>query len=243
MTKNKKILQFFLLSLGFFLIISTYFFYPMIKKNTFKKYLADEQKSVIDNEIIESKNNDLVKADNDNLIESDNNNLIESDNDNLIESDKDNLIESDNTATTTNTFDSIEYKGIYNLDKEFTIKSKKAYIYEKNPEIVHMKNMKAIIHMNDGRIVTITSDLGTYNKVTYDSYFEQNVKATDGETTILSNNLDLISTKDFASAYNDVVLTDDESLLLADKVDYDFTTKNYHISMFDNKKIKMKLVQ
>ena len=227
MTRNKKILQFFLLSLGFFLIISTYFFYPMIKKNTFKKYLADEQKSVIDNEIIESKNNDLVKADSDDLIESDN----------------DDLIESDNTVATTNTFDSIEYKGIYNLDKEFIIKSKKAYIYEEKPEIVHMKNMKAIIHMNDGRIVTITSDLGTYNKVTYDSYFEQNVKATDGETTILSNNLDLISTKDFASAYNDVVLTDDESLLLADKVDYDFTTKNYHISMFDNKKIKMKLVQ
>ena len=227
MTKNKKILQFFLLSLGFFLIISTYFFYPMIKKNTFKKYLADEQKSVIDNEIIESKNNDLVKADSDDLIESD----------------SDDLIESDNTVATTNTFDSIEYKGIYNLDKEFIIKSKKAYIYEEKPEIVHMKNMKAIIHMSDGRIVTITSDLGTYNKVTYDSYFEQNVKATDGVTTILSNNLDLISTKDFASAYNDVVLTDDESLLLADKVDYDFTTKNYHISMFDNKKIKMKLVQ
>ena len=103
--------------------------------------------------------------------------------------------------------------------------------------------MKATIRMSDGRIVTITSDLGTYNKVTYDSYFEQNVKATDGETVIESNNLDLISTKDFASAYNDVVLTDNESLLLADKVDYDFSTKNYHISMFNNKKIKMKLIK
>ena len=219
MTRNNKILQFFLLSLGFILIISTYFFYPMVKNNTFKKYLADEKKSVLDNEIVETESNDLAKADTDDLIGTENN------------------------LKKTNTFDSIEYKGIYNLDKEFIIKSKKAYIYEIKPEIVHMRNMKATILMSDGRTVTITSDLGTYNKVTYDSYFEQNVKATDGETVIESNNLDLISTKDFASAYNDVVLTDNESLLLADKVDYDFSTKNYHISMFNNKKIKMKLIK
>ena len=219
MTRNNKILQFFLLSLGFILIVSTYFLYPMVKNNTFKEYLADEKKSVLDSEIVETESNDLAKAD------------------------ADNLIETGNNLKKTNTFDSIEYKGIYNLDKEFIIKSKKAYIYETKPEIVHMKNMKATIRMSDGRIVTITSDLGTYNKVTYDSYFEQNVKATDGETVIESNNLDLISTKDFASAYNDVVLTDNESLLLADKVDYDFSTKNYHISMFNNKKIKMKLIK
>jgi lipopolysaccharide export system protein LptA len=235
MTRNNKILQFFLLSLGFILIVSTYFLYPMVKNNTFKEYLADEKKSVLDSEIVETESNDLAKADADNLIETESNDLAKAD--------ADNLIETGNNLKKTNTFDSIEYKGIYNLDKEFIIKSKKAYIYETKPEIVHMKNMKATIRMSDGRIVTITSDLGTYNKVTYDSYFEQNVKATDGETVIESNNLDLISTKDFASAYNDVVLTDNESLLLADKVDYDFSTKNYHISMFNNKKIKMKLIK
>jgi len=235
MTRNNKILQFFLLSLGFILIISTYFFYPMVKNNTFKKYLADEKKSVLDNEIVETESNDLAKVDDDDLIETESNDLAKAD--------TDDLIGTENNLKKTNTFDSIEYKGIYNLDKEFIIKSKKAYIYETEPEIVHMKNMKATIIMSDGRTVTITSDLGTYNKVTYDSYFEQNVKATDGKTVIESNNLDLISTKDFASAYNDVVLIDNESLLLADKVDYDFSTKNYHISMFDNKKIKMKLIK
>ena len=235
MTRNNKIFQFFLLSLGFILIISTYFFYPMVKNNTFKKYLADEKKSVLDNEIVETESNDLAKVDADDLIETESNDLAKAD--------TDDLIGTENNLKKTNTFDSIEYKGIYNLDKEFIIKSKKAYIYEIKPEIVHMRNMKATILMSDGRTVTITSDLGTYNKVTYDSYFEQNVKATDGETVIESNNLDLISTKDFASAYNDVVLIDNESLLLADKVDYDFSTKNYHISMFNNKKIKMKLIK
>ena len=142
-----------------------------------------------------------------------------------------------------NVFENIEYKGIYNLNKEFTIKSKKAFVYDEKPDIVHMTNMKVILIMDDGRIITITSDEGKYNKVTYDSYFVNNVKATDGKIKITSNNLDLIATEDFVSAYNNVFFTDSQSTLRADKVDYDFTTKNYYISMFNNKKIKIKLVQ
>ena len=49
-----------------------------------------------------------------------------------------------------------------------------------------MTNMKAIILMNNGKTVIITSDKGRYNKQTYDSFFEENVKATDNETIILS---------------------------------------------------------
>ena len=106
-----------------------------------------------------------------------------------------------------------------------------------------MKNMKVALHMDDGRIITITSDEGKYNKITYDSYFVNNVKATDGTIIITSNNLDMIATEDFASAYNNVFFTDDKSTLHADQVDYDFTTKNYYISMFSSKKIKIKLIQ
>ena len=103
--------------------------------------------------------------------------------------------------------------------------------------------MKVVMYMNDGRIITITSDKGTYNKVTYDSFFEDNVKATDGKIVILSENLDLIATDDFASAYNNVVLTSEENSLHADKLDYDFTTKRYNVSMFDKQKVKVKIVQ
>ena len=156
---------------------------------------------------------------------------------------KQSIIVDDETDDKGNTFENVEYKGIYNLDKEFTVKSEKAYILNENPEIVHMTKMVVIMSMKDGRIVTITSDSGKYNKVTYDSYFEDNVRATDGSTVISSDNLDLIASKDFASAYNDVILKDEKSSLQADKVDYDFVTKKYSISMFDKEKIKIKLVQ
>ncbi len=156
---------------------------------------------------------------------------------------KQSIIVDDETDDKGNTFENVEYKGIYNLDKEFTVKSEKAYILNENPEIVHMTKMVVIMSMKDGRVVTITSDSGKYNKITYDSYFEDNVRATDGSTVISSDNLDLIATKDFASAYNDVILKDEKSSLQADKVDYDFVTKNYSISMFNKEKIKIKLVQ
>ena len=196
MTTNKKVLQIVLVSIGFFLILGTYFFYPMIKKNTFKEDMVQKETVIIDDSIAEG-----------------------------------------------NAFENIEYKGIFDLNKEFTVMSKKAFILNEKPEIVHMTNMKVTLHMKDGRIIIITSDKGTYNKITYDSYFVDNVKATDGTTVISSNNLDLISTKDFASVYNDVILTDNKNSLYADKLDYDLTTKKYYISMFGNKKIKMKLVQ
>ena len=156
---------------------------------------------------------------------------------------KQSTIVDDDAENKSNTFENVEYKGFYNLDKEFTVKSEKAYILDENPEIVHMQTMVVVLQMNDGRIITITSDTGRYNKVTYDSYFVDNVKATDGSTIISSDNLDLIATKDFATAYNDVILKDKKSSLQADKVDYDFVTKKYAISMFDKEKIKIKLVQ
>ena len=195
MTKNKKILQIVLTSIGLFLILVTYFLYPTFKQKTYK----DE---VVQKEEISPEN-----------------------------------------AGKGNTFENIEYKGLYDSDKQFSIKSKKAYILNEKPNIVYMTNMKVTMYMNDGRIITITSDKGRYNKVTYDSFFEENVKATDGKTIILSENLDLIATEDFASAYNNVVLTSEKNSLHADKLDYDFMTKRYNVSMFGKQKVKVKIVQ
>ena len=103
--------------------------------------------------------------------------------------------------------------------------------------------MQVTLYINDKRTVVITSDKGSYNKITYDCFFEDNVKATDGKTIILSKNLDLLATEDSAVAYNNVYLTNDNGFLRADKVDYNFETKYYNISMFGNKKVKAKFIQ
>ena len=154
---------------------------------------------------------------------------------------KENVIATDSKES--NTFENVEYKGIYDIDKQFKVKAEKAYILIKDPDIVYMTNMHVTLDMDDGRIIIITSDNGSYNKVSYDCFFENNVKAVDGETTVLSENLDLLASEDTATVYNNVYLANDKGSLRADKVYYDFETKYYQVSMFNDKKVKIKLIK
>ena len=73
--------------------------------------------------------------------------------------------------------------------------------------------------------------------------FEENVKVTDKETIIFSENLDLLASESFAKAYNEVKLNHPSGLLQADQVDYDFETKYFKVSMFGEELVKMKVTQ
>jgi len=150
---------------------------------------------------------------------------------------------SDDLDNNTTSFENLEYKGLYDLDKTFVVQSEKANIKENEPDIVHMINMHVILYLADGRVVNILSDKGTYNKANYDCFFEQNVRASDGETEIFSDNLELLGDKSIVKIYNNVVVDyPSGSSLQADKVDYNFETKYFKVSMFDDKQIKMKVL-
>ena len=139
-------------------------------------------------------------------------------------------------------FENLEYQGLYDLDKKFLVKSKKAQINKAEPDIVIMQDMHVILYLSDGRIVNIFSDQGKYNKANYDCFFEKNVRASDGQTKIFSDNLDLLGNESEVKIYNNVNINyPTGSSLSADKVDYDFETKHFKISMFDDKRIKMKI--
>ena len=152
-----------------------------------------------------------------------------------------------NTLTTPDSdhdtsFENVEYKGLYDLNKNFSVKSEKAHILNEEPDIVYMTKMHVILYLDNGRIVNITSDKGKYNKVTHDCFFEENVRATDEETKILANNLELLATENSIKVYNNVVINYPTGSLYADKADYDFETKYFKVSMFDDKRIKMKVL-
>ena len=140
-------------------------------------------------------------------------------------------------------FENIEYQGLYDLDKPFSVKSEKAHILDEEPDIVYMTNMNVVLYLKDERIVRIISNRGRYNKATYDCFFEENVRATDGETKIFSENLDLLATENFVKIYNSVKLNHSTGSLRADKIDYDFETKYFKVSMFDDSVVKMKVIQ
>jgi len=142
-----------------------------------------------------------------------------------------------------NIFENVEYQGVYDLENSFIIKSEKAHILKNEPDIVYMENMYATIYMNNGEVWAIQSDTGSYNKINYDCFFKQNVRATDDETIILADNIDLLSTEDYALVYNNVSLSNDKGSLEADKINYDFETQLYKVSMFDDSSVKMKIIK
>jgi len=140
-------------------------------------------------------------------------------------------------------FEKVEYNGLYNYNKPFVVKSDKAHILTSDPEIVHMINMNVILDLGEGRIVNILSDKGLYNKITYDCFFIENVRATDGETQIYSQNLDLLAARSFVEIYNEVQLNYPTGSLRADKIDYDFEKKFFTVSMFDDDKVKIRVIK
>jgi len=142
---------------------------------------------------------------------------------------------------TDSSFKNVEYKGLYNLDKTFSVNSEKAHILKGEPDIVHMTKMHVVLYLDDGKKVDITSDKGRYNKINYECFFEDNVRAVDEVTKIFSDNLDLLSTEDSVKIYNNVIINYPTGSLSADKVDYDFETKYFRISMFDDKAVKVKI--
>ena len=159
--------------------------------------------------------------------------------DQFVQEDSKKIIDDDNVTA----FENVEYEGLYNLSEPFLIKSGKAYILDKEPDIVYMTDMHVTIHLKDERIINIISSKGKYNKITHDCFFEENVKAMDGETIIFADNLDLLATENFVKVYNKVRLDNPIGLIRADQIDYDFKTKYFKVSMFDDKAVNMKVIQ
>ena len=52
-----------------------------------------------------------------------------------------------------------------------------------------------------------------------------------------------LSAKNIVKIYNNVNLKNISGSLQADKVDYDFETKYFKVSMFNDEKIKMKVIK
>ena len=58
-----------------------------------------------------------------------------------------------------------------------------------------------------------------------------------------AENLDLLATENSVKIYDSVNLNYPEGSLRADNVDYDFETKYFKVSMFNEEDIKIKLIK
>ena len=148
-----------------------------------------------------------------------------------------------------NTFFNVKYKGLDLNGNRYEVKSEEAMFDLAMPELINMEIMTSVFYFKDGSILTIKGDGGTYNNITKDMQFRENIVSTYKEDNqnsnmnyiIYSDNLDFYNTDNFLKVYGNVTGNAAQGDLIADYLEFDILSKTLKISMFDNNKVNVNL--
>ena len=113
----------------------------------------------------------------------------------------------------------------------YTITSKLSEINEEKPQIIIMKKVLAIVTDQGSDPIKIYAENALYDSLNYNTKFFNNVLIEFNNQKISSDNLDLILQENFLTIFNNVVYTNLNTKLLADKIEIDLITKNSKIYM------------
>ena len=139
-----------------------------------------------------------------------------------------------------NLITNISYASTDNLGNKFKIKSKTGKISIDNLNIVYMTNVEAIINLINSDPIIIKSNYAKYNKINYETNFEEDVLLTYQTHRITSQNIDLSFENNLATIYNKIEYDNNNVKLSADILEIDLITKNSKIFMNNEyKKIKI----
>ena len=119
---------------------------------------------------------------------------------------------------------------------QYIINAEEGEIDYSNPNIIYLKNVKAIIHLNNSETIEITSDYGKYDTNNYDTIFSKNVMINYLDNKITSEYLDFSIKRDSMIISRNVIYTILEKMLEADVVEINITTKDTKIYMNNNNK-------
>ena len=139
-----------------------------------------------------------------------------------------------------NLITNISYASTDNLGNKFKIKSKTGKISIDNLNIVYMTNVEAIINLINSDPIIIKSNYAKYNKINYETNFEEDVLLTYQTHRITSQNIDLSFENNLATIYNKIEYDSNNVKLSADILEIDLITKNSKIFM-DNEYKKIKI--
>jgi hypothetical protein len=110
----------------------------------------------------------------------------------------------------------------------------------KNDDIINMENVNAKIYLKDQDVIYITSDYAKYNRNTFETNFNKNVKLIYLDHKISGDNLLLFFQNNLVTMSNNIVYNNQETKLEADQMKLNISTKEIKILMYDKeKKIKI----
>lgn len=145
------------------------------------------------------------------------------------------------TEETSNIIENVNYTGTNNRGTFFELNAAIAEIKHDEPNLSRLQDVFVVIRLRNLRTIHIQSDKAVFNKISNDCEFFGNVKITEQDNVITSDNLDFYNSKNFLQAYNNVEYNGMKGALIADKVDVDLLKNEANIFMFKkNDKVKVK---
>ncbi len=165
------------------------------------------------------------------------------DKDKIADADKNGSTENANKLTEkiSNIIENVNYTGTNNRGTFFELNAAIAEIKHDEPNLSQLQDVFVVIRLRNLRTIHIQSDKAVFNKISNDCEFFGNVKITEQDNVITSDNLDFYNSKNFLQAYNNVEYSGMKGTLIADKVDVDLLKNEANISMFKkNDKVKVK---
>ncbi len=140
-----------------------------------------------------------------------------------------------------NTFVDIEYSGFDQNGNRFVINSKYANFEIDRPNVIRMEQMLCIFYFKDNTNLTIASNYGIYNNVTDDMEFTENVKMNYLENVLFSEKDNFFNVKNELLIEGNVKTKSPEGELQADRLNFNLDSKKLKISMYNDKKVNIKV--
>lgn len=133
----------------------------------------------------------------------------------------------------------IEYVTSNNNGDVFKIFAKYGKSSLKKSDILNLEIVNGIISSDEKSNIYISSDFAEYNYENQDSKFYKNVEIKYDNKKISCDNLDLKISQNLAIAYNNVIIENNNSLMKAQIIEMDISTKD--ISINSQKKVKISI--
>ena len=145
-------------------------------------------------------------------------------------------------ASNVNSFNDVQYSGFDLNGNRYTLIAGKANFKTETPEAINMENVEANFYLKDDTILKVVSDKGLYNNISLDMKFKKNVKMTYLTNKIFSDQLNYLNSSGKLIASGNVRGESvEKGNFFADNAEYDLSSKMLNFSMFNKKRVNVKL--
>ena len=134
-----------------------------------------------------------------------------------------------------NVINNLNYNSSDAEGRSYNIKAESGSMDILDTQVIKMNNVIANIGLEDGELMTITSDFAKYNTITYETKFISNVVSKYLDHNILSESLIIDFNKNILEASNEMTYKNSNTIMRADILKIDLLTKDIKISNYDNK--------